>query len=48
MPKKKVILNEEPEMPVENEEDFNEQKLEDLVVDDFFYATSDDSSDPHA
>lgn len=47
MPKKKVVLNEEPEMPVENE-DFNEQSLEDLVVDDFFYATSDDSSDPHA
>lgn len=48
MPKKKVVLNEEPEMPIENEEDFNEQKLEDLVVDDFFYATADGSSDPHA
>ena len=47
MPKKKVVLNEEPEMPIENE-DANEQKLEDLVVDDFFYATADGSSDPHA
>jgi hypothetical protein len=47
MPKKKVVLNEEPEMPIENE-DVNEQTLNDLVVDDFFYATSDDSSDPHA
>jgi hypothetical protein len=47
MPKKKVVLNEEPEMPIENE-DVNEQTLNDLVIDDFFYATSDDSSDPHA
>lgn len=47
MAKKKVVLNEEPEKPIETK-NLNEQKLEDLVVDDFFYATSDDSSDPHA
>ncbi len=46
MPKKKAVVNAEVELPIEDK--FDEQKPEDLVVDDFFYATAEGSDDPQA
>jgi len=46
MPKKKNVVDLDLELPTNDES--NEQKPEDLVVDDFFYATQDGSSDPQA